>query len=88
MHHVTEIKKMKIILTGATGMIGEGVLLACLDHPKISEILMVTRRASAVKHPKLFELIVDDFTDLAAHSDKLTGFHVCFYCAGKLLWHE
>ncbi|MDR7128055.1 uncharacterized protein YbjT (DUF2867 family) [Algoriphagus sp. 4150] len=73
---------MKIIITGATGMIGEGVLLASLDHPDITGILMVNRRASPLTHPKLSELIVKDFTDLAAHSDQLTGYDGCFYCAG------
>lgn len=73
---------MKIIITGATGMIGEGVLLASLDHPDVTGVLMVNRRASPVKHRKLTELIVKDFTDLAAHSDQLTGYDGCFYCAG------
>lgn len=73
---------MKIIITGATGMIGEGVLLASLDHPEITEILMINRRASPLLHPKLSELIVKDFTDLAAHRNQLTGFDGCFYCAG------
>jgi len=73
---------MKIIITGATGMIGEGVLLASLDHPDITEVLMVNRRTSPLKHPKLYELIVKDFTDLAAYSTQLTGYDGCFYCAG------
>ncbi|WP_157243399.1 NAD-dependent epimerase/dehydratase family protein [Algoriphagus resistens] len=73
---------MKIIITGATGMIGEGVLLASLDRPDITAVLMVNRRASPLMHPKLSELIVKDFTDLAAHSDQLTGYDGCFYCAG------
>ncbi|MFL9846029.1 NAD-dependent epimerase/dehydratase family protein [Flavobacterium rhizosphaerae] len=73
---------MKIIITGATGMIGEGILLASLDHPEIADVLMVNRRASPLKHPKLSELIVKDFTDLAAHSDHLGGYDSCWYCAG------
>ncbi|PST83182.1 epimerase [Pedobacter yulinensis] len=73
---------MKIILTGATGMIGEGVLLAALDHPDITEILMVNRRASPLRHPKLAELIVKDFTELASYRTQLTGYDGCFYCAG------
>lgn len=73
---------MKIIITGATGMIGEGVLLASLDHPNITEVLMVNRRASPLKHPKLSELIVKDFTDLATHRNQLSGYDGCFYCAG------
>lgn len=63
-------------------MIGEGVLLASLDHPDIAGVLMVNRRASPLAHPKLSELIVKDFTDLDAYTDQLTGYDGCFYCAG------
>lgn len=63
-------------------MIGEGILLASLDYPNITRVLMVNRRASPLKHPKLSELIVNDFTDLAAYSAQLTGYDGCFYCAG------
>lgn len=63
-------------------MIGEGVLLSVLDHPNLTGVLMVNRRASPLKHPKLSELIVKDFTDLAAYSTQLTGYDGCFYCAG------
>lgn len=73
---------MKIIITGATGMIGEGILLAALDHPHITGVLMVNRRAAPLRHPKLAELIVIDFTDLTACSAQLTGYDGCFYCAG------
>ncbi|TBO43588.1 NAD-dependent epimerase/dehydratase family protein [Pedobacter kyonggii] len=73
---------MKIIITGATGMIGEGILLASLDHPDITVVLMVNRRASSLKHPKLSELIVKDFTDMAAQKNQLTGYDGCFFCAG------
>ncbi len=73
---------MKLIITGATGMIGEGIVLASLDHPSITEVLMVNRRASPLQHPKLSELIVKDFTDLAAHRKQLTGYDGCLYCAG------
>lgn len=78
----TKNKKMKIIITGATGMIGEGVLLTTLNHPDITEVLMVNRRTSPLRHPKLSELIVKDFTDLHAHRSQLTGYDGCFYCAG------
>jgi len=73
---------MKIIITGATGMIGEGMLLATLDHNDISEILMVNRRSSPIKHSKLSELLVKDFTDLSNYRSQLTGFDACIYCAG------
>jgi uncharacterized protein YbjT (DUF2867 family) len=75
-------KRMEVIITGATGMIGEGVLLTALNHPDITKVLMVNRRTSPLRHPKLSELIVKDFTDLDAHSSQLTGYDGCFYCAG------
>jgi uncharacterized protein YbjT (DUF2867 family) len=73
---------MKIILTGATGMVGEGVLLECLRHPLVSEVLSVSRRPLRLTHPKLRELLVPDFGQLAAHVERLTGYDTCFYCAG------
>lgn len=63
-------------------MIGEGVVLASLDHPCITKVLMVNRRTSPLQPPKLSELIVTDFTDLAAHRKRVRGYDVCFYCAG------
>lgn len=63
-------------------MIGEGVLLTTLKHPDITEVLMVNRRASPLRHPKLTELIVKDFTNLEAFNDWLTAYDGCFFCAG------
>ncbi|MVM28975.1 NAD-dependent epimerase/dehydratase family protein [Spirosoma sp. HMF4905] len=74
--------QLKIIITGATGFVGEGVLLACLEHPQISEVLIVNRRHLALQHPKLKECIVADFMNLDAVNDQLTGYDACFYCAG------
>jgi uncharacterized protein YbjT (DUF2867 family) len=74
---------MKVILTGATGMVGEGVLFECLRHPDIEEVLMVNRRSyEGLKHNKLKECIVRDFFDLAAVTDQLKGYDGCLYCAG------
>lgn len=73
---------MKIILTGATGMVGEGVLLTCLEHPLVTEILIVGRRHYELEHPKLKELIVPDFMQLEKFSDQLQGYDACFFCAG------
>jgi uncharacterized protein YbjT (DUF2867 family) len=73
---------IKVIITGATGMVGEGVLLECLDHPAITTVLMVNRRPSGRQHPKLKECIVTDFFQLDAFIDQLTGYDACFYCAG------
>jgi uncharacterized protein YbjT (DUF2867 family) len=74
---------IKVILTGATGLVGEGVLFACLEHPDVQEILMVNRRPYAgEKHHKLKECIVPDFLQLDACTDQLKGYDACFYCAG------
>lgn len=73
---------IKIILTGATGLVGEGVLLTCLEHPEIDKVLMVNRRSYPAKHPKLKECIVPDFFQLGEFADQLKGYDACFYCAG------
>ena len=73
---------MKIIITGATGMVGEGVLFACLEHPEVKEVLIVNRKSYPIKHPKLIELIVPDFMQLDGFTDRLTGYNACFFCAG------
>ena len=73
---------IKVILTGATGMVGEGVLLSCLGHPDIQEVLIVSRRPSPLRHAKLKELIVPDFFKIDDHIEQLGGYDACFYCAG------
>ncbi len=72
----------KIILTGATGYVGEGVLLECLEHPAIDEVLVVGRRSCGRQHSKLKELLVQDFFTLGPVADRLRGVDGCFYCAG------
>jgi uncharacterized protein YbjT (DUF2867 family) len=73
---------MKVILTGATGMVGEGVLLECLENPAVEQVLSVSRRQSGRTHPKLSECLVPDFRDVSAVEGVLTGYDACFYCAG------
>ncbi|MEQ9443360.1 MAG: NAD-dependent epimerase/dehydratase family protein [Cyclobacteriaceae bacterium] len=73
---------MKIIITGATGMVGEGVLYVCLEHPAIAQVLVVNRKPCGVKHDKLKEIIHPDFFDLSPIEDQLKGYHACFFCAG------
>ena len=75
-------KSLKIILTGATGFVGEGVLLETLNHPDIQEVMMVNRKHFDLEHPKLRELIVPDFINLASVTKQLLGFDACFFCAG------
>lgn len=73
---------IKIIITGATGMVGEGVLLECLENPEVEKVLIVSRRPYNLKHQKLKELIVPDFFHLDKVEDSLTKYDACFYCAG------
>lgn len=73
---------MKIILTGATGMVGEGVLFECLKNSKVTEILIVGRKSYGMQHSKIKELIVPDFLKIADFKDELSGYDACFFCAG------
>lgn len=74
---------MRVILTGATGFVGEGVLLSLLQRADIEKVLSVSRRSCEISHPKLEEYIVADFMDLPANDPKLQGYDACFFCAGK-----
>jgi hypothetical protein len=74
--------KIKVIITGATGMVGEGVLIECLQHNAIEEILVINRRACGVSHPKLKEIIHTNFYDLSSIQDQLAGYNACFFCLG------
>jgi uncharacterized protein YbjT (DUF2867 family) len=76
------LEKFRVIITGVTGMVGEGVLLECLESPAVEHVLVLGRRPYGVTHPKLEECIVKDFTDLGAVEDRLKGFDACFNCAG------
>ena len=73
---------MKVIITGTTGMVGEGVLLECLENPAVERVIAVGRRSCGHTHPKLSECLVPDFRDLASVEQQLSGFDACFYCAG------
>lgn len=72
----------KVILTGATGLVGEGVLLECLINPLITEVLVVGRKTCGKIHPKLKELLVPSFFELNEVKNYLKGYDACFYCAG------
>jgi uncharacterized protein YbjT (DUF2867 family) len=74
--------KIKAIITGATGMVGEGVLLECLSHPDVERILVINRKPGGVSHPKLREIIHADFFNLAPIESQLVGHNACFFCLG------
>ena len=74
--------KISVIITGVTGMVGEGVLMECLANPNVERVLIVNRKHFDVAHPKLKELIVPNFFDLSEFTADLTGYNACFFCAG------
>jgi uncharacterized protein YbjT (DUF2867 family) len=73
---------VKLLLTGATGLVGEGVLLECLDNPLVDKVVSISRKPTGRTHPKLSECLVPDFRDLSKVIEQLTGFDGCLYCAG------
>ncbi len=74
--------KLKVIITGATGMVGEGVLHECLNHTEVERVLVVARHATGYKHPKLSEIVHKDFYDISSLKDKLSGYNACYFCLG------
>lgn len=74
--------KISAIITGATGMVGEGVLHECLAHPDVERVLVVNRRPCAVTHPKLQEVLHADFSDLSPVESQLAGYNACYFCLG------
>lgn len=73
---------MKVILFGATGMVGQGVLRECLQDPAVTEVLSIGRQETHQIHPKLRELVHHDFTDFSSIQSQLAGYDACFFCLG------
>ncbi|HPH86225.1 MAG TPA: NAD-dependent epimerase/dehydratase family protein [Ferruginibacter sp.] len=74
--------KYKIILTGVTGMVGEGVLHECLQHPSIEQVLIINRNPSGISNPKIKEIIHTDFNNISPIAGKLAGYDACLFCLG------
>ena len=74
--------KLKVILTGSTGMVGEGVLYELLLNKRVEKVLVINRKPCAYNHPKLKEIIHSDFADLSAIESKLVDYDSCLFCAG------
>ncbi|MEO6918093.1 MAG: epimerase [Collimonas sp.] len=73
---------MKVILFGASGMVGQGVLRECLLDAGIEKVLVIGRAPIANVHAKLSEIILPDLAVLASHADALQGYDACFFCLG------
>ncbi|AQX06145.1 NAD-dependent epimerase/dehydratase family protein [Elizabethkingia meningoseptica] len=74
--------KLKVIITGATGMVGEGILQECIHSPKVEKILLINRKPSGYTHPKIEELLHSNFSDISSVSEKIKGYNACFFCLG------
>jgi len=77
-----EDKILNVIITGSTGMVGEGVLMECLEHPQVKSVLVINRRPNGRIHPKLKEIIHVDLFDLSPIESELIGYNACLFCAG------
>jgi uncharacterized protein YbjT (DUF2867 family) len=73
---------MKVILFGATGMVGQGVLRECLLDPTVSSVLAIGRRATGQAHEKLHERVMPDVSDLFGVEEELAGYDACLFCLG------
>ncbi len=73
---------MRVLLFGATGMVGQGVLRECLLNPDVESVVAVLRNATGQQHPKLHELPHGDFLDFSSIENQLSGFDACFFCLG------
>lgn len=73
---------MKVIITGSTGMVGEGVLLECINNEHVTDILLLNRKHHPITDPKVKEIIVKDFMQAEGIQDALQGYDACFFCAG------
>lgn len=74
--------KIRVAITGATGMVGEGVLSECLANPSVEKVMIINRRPAGITHGMLTEVIVPDFFQLSSAAQQLAGYDACFFCLG------
>jgi uncharacterized protein YbjT (DUF2867 family) len=73
---------LKVVLLGATGMVGQGVLRECLLDPDVESVLVIGRSTIGHRHEKLHEIVLSDLFDLSAAEGELSGYDACFFCLG------
>ncbi|QYY33975.1 NAD(P)H-binding protein (plasmid) [Cupriavidus pinatubonensis] len=73
---------MKVIIFGASGMVGQGVLRECLQAPDVQAVLVVGRSRLSLDHPKLRQLVQADLFDYSGVEDQLAGYDACFFSLG------
>jgi uncharacterized protein YbjT (DUF2867 family) len=74
--------KLNVIITGTTGMVGEGILQECIMHPEVEKILLINRKPGGFSDKKITEIIHADFFDLSPVENLLSGYNACFFCLG------
>jgi len=79
---MTKAEGLNVIITGTTGMVGEGVLHECLNHKDVKSILVINRKPCGYQHPKLKEIIHNNFYDFSSIENQLSGYNACFFCLG------
>jgi uncharacterized protein YbjT (DUF2867 family) len=73
---------MKIIIFGATGMVGQGALRECIVDDAVQEILTIGRQSTGQHHKKLKEIVLENVADLSSIENDIIGFDACFFCLG------
>lgn len=71
-----------VLITGASGMVGKGVLLECLDSNVIDKVILINRSPIGMNHPKIHEILLKDFTSIADKKAEIGSIDACFYCMG------
>jgi uncharacterized protein YbjT (DUF2867 family) len=77
-----EGQQVKVIIFGATGMVGQAVVRECLLDPRVDRMLLVGRSRASVSGPKVEQIVHDDFLDFASIAGELTGYDACLFCLG------
>jgi uncharacterized protein YbjT (DUF2867 family) len=73
---------VNVVIFGATGMVGKGVLLECLDDRRVEHVLVVSRQPVGMNHPKMVEVLHRDFFDFSAIEPRFVDLDACFFCLG------
>ena len=73
---------MKVVIFGATGMVGQGVLRECLLDPDVESVLAIVRKTTLPQHDKLREIVHPEVSNLSSIEEKLSGYDACFFCLG------
>jgi uncharacterized protein YbjT (DUF2867 family) len=73
---------MKVVIFGASGMVGQGVMHECVRASDVESVLAIVRKPTGQTQDKVAELVHSDFLDFSSAKEKLTGYDACFFCLG------